>query len=107
MVEERVFMDDWQLIRKQGREKYVFKKAILLGLLILIILVLKDFYVHSLDFTFTEVINKSFKNVFISYIIAVIYFLIKWNFNENKYQKLVIKAENKSNLKVQNMKDRM
>jgi len=106
MIEERKFIDDWQIIQKKGQFSFILKKVLTLGLLLLIILVVKDFIVHSLEVTVEELINKVFKNVFIAIIISVIYGAIVWVKNEKRYEKFKNKESGQQELKTRTMRDR-
>ncbi len=105
MINERRFVGDWQVTQKKGQLSYIIKHVLTIGLLLLIVLVLKDFFAHSLDFTWEEVINKVFKNIFIAVIISVIIGAVKWLKNDKKYQEFKAREAGRQDLQTRKMRN--
>lgn len=93
MNENQDFIKKWKKKRKFGRNNYILKGTVVGTLIILILLIMKDFYVHPIPFNLEELGNLIFKNIFISVILAAFAALQSWNWQDKKYEN--IKKEEK------------
>jgi hypothetical protein len=86
--ENKDFIKKWESRRKFGRNNYIIKGTVVGALIILILLVMKDFYVHPIPFNLKELGNLIFKNIFISIILAAFASLQSWNWQDRKYENI-------------------
>jgi len=86
-VDEK-FLVKWENRRKQGKKNYFLKGTAVGTIIILILLILKDFAVHDLIFTWNEIGNLIFKNIFISAILAGFAAIQSWEWQERKYKNM-------------------
>lgn len=85
---DKNFIEKWNSIREQGRANYFWKITIRIFIVVLILLVVKDFIVHPLDLTIVKIGDIIFKNLFISFGISAFLASQKWKRNEIRYKKL-------------------
>lgn len=83
------FVKKWELKRKSGRNNYILKGTVIGTLIILVLLIMKDFYVHPITFSLKELGNLIFKNIFISLILAAFASLQSWNWQDRKYENII------------------
>ncbi len=88
MNKDKVFIQKWEEKRKSGKKNYFLKNTAIGTFLILILLILKDFAVHQIVFSISELGNLVFKNIFISAILAGFASIQAWDWQERKYRKL-------------------
>ena len=85
MTIDEQFLEKWEERRKEGKKIY-FLKGTAVGTVI--ILILKDFAVHQIVFSISELVNLIFKNIFISVIIAGFAAIQSWEWQERKYKNM-------------------
>ncbi len=105
MVDNRVFLDDWHFIRQKGRERYLTRTTLKFFVVFLILLVVFNFLIHSLDFTLETLVNQIFKNFVIALLPAAAIAYYKWVTNEKKYERLKSKEQARSELLTHSMRD--
>jgi len=86
-VDEK-FVKKWEKRREKGKKNYFLKGTAVGTIIILILLILKDFAVHDLVFTWSEIGNLIFKNIFISAILAGFASVQSWEWQERKYKSM-------------------
>ncbi len=99
MVKESLFLEKWQEVRKVGEKRYIWTQTLKWWFLLLVIFMIGNFLFYSLDFTWEEISNKLFKNIFITFIIALVYVVNVWRSKEKKYQ--AIKKKKTANAELQ------
>ncbi len=88
MTVDEEFLEKWEERRKKGKKNYFLKGTAVGTVIILILLILKDFAVHQLVFSVAELGNLVFKNIFISAILAGFAAIQSWEWQERKYKKM-------------------
>ena len=88
MTVDEEFLEKWEERRKQGKKSYFLKGTAVGTVIILILLILKDFAVHQIVFSISELVNLIFKNIFISVIIAGFAAIQSWEWQERKYKNM-------------------
>lgn len=88
MTIDEQFLEKWEERRKQGKKNYFLKGTAVGTVIILILLILKDFAVHQIVFSLSELGNLIFKNIFISAIIAGFAAIQSWEWQERKYRNM-------------------
>jgi len=82
------FLKKWEERRKQSKKTYFLKGTAVGTVIILILLILKDFAVHQIVFSVPELGNLIFKNIFISAILAGFAAIQSWEWQEKKYRNM-------------------
>lgn len=88
MSKDKDFIQKWEKRRKSGKKIYFLKNTTIGTIIILILLILKDFALHPIVFSVSELENLIFKNIFISAILAGFASIQAWEWQERKYKKL-------------------
>jgi len=104
---ENAFYDRWQEIRSRGEKNYLFKQTAKLWFILLIIFMISNFLIYSLDVTLEEITNKLFKNIFITFIIALVIVANIWRRNERRYEKIKQRKDNNAELAVNKMRNQV
>ena len=93
---EESFIESWELVRKNGRNKYALRTGVLWSFFTAFLTKIFELSVHS----FKEVyFTQSFLNYLALFILVgiVLFWQFIWNFNEKRYKSLKKKKENESN----------
>ncbi len=88
MTVDEKFLEKWEERRKKGKKNYFLKGTAVGTVIILILLILKDFAVHPIVFSVAELGNLIFKNIFISAILAGFAAIQSWEWQERKYKNM-------------------
>ena len=88
MTIDEQFLEKWEERRKEGKKIYFLKGTAVGTVIILILLILKDFALHQLVFSMPELGNLIFKNIFISAILAGFAAIQSWEWQEKKYKNM-------------------
>jgi hypothetical protein len=88
MGKNEEFIKKWTKKRKLGKKNYIYKSTAVGTLILLILLIMKDFAVHPITFSISELGNLVFKNIFISIILSGFASIQAWEWQERKYKKL-------------------
>ncbi|MFO7887365.1 MAG: hypothetical protein R6U59_03525 [Eubacteriales bacterium] len=88
MTVDEKFLEKWEERRKKGKKSYFLKGTAVGTIIILILLILKDFAVHQIVFSVAELGNLIFKNIFISAILAGFAAIQSWEWQERKYKNM-------------------
>ncbi len=88
MDKNEEFVKKWNKKRELGKKNYIYKSTAIGTLILLILLIMKDFVVHPITFSIPELGNLIFKNIFISIILSGFASIQAWEWQERKYKKL-------------------
>ena len=93
------FIENWEKTRKVGKFKYIFSnnKYFFISFFAVVVISLIFTLVISIytgtDILNVEIIKKTAFRIFYIIAVFIIYFYIKWNNNEKKYNKLTNNKE--------------
>ncbi|MBI9041239.1 hypothetical protein [Lutibacter sp.] len=93
---EENFIESWELVRKNGRNRYALRTGVLWSIFTAFLTKVFELSVHSFEEVY---FSKSFLNYLALFILVgiVLFWQFIWKFNEKRYYILKKKKEDESN----------